>query len=74
MIFIIIDKIKTAILWIRWLPIVFFCPYVVEDGNRGCDINWYETKWSIRRGQDREQIKYRHRCDYDMCPRLRRKP
>ena len=58
MIFIIIDKINNAIRWIRWLPIVFFCPYVVEDIIRLCGINWYET----------------HRCDYDMCPMVRREP
>lgn len=74
MIFIIIDKIKDRILWIQWLTIVLFCPHVVEDGIMECDINWYETKWSIKRGQDREPIKHRHRCDYDMCPRVRREP
>ena len=73
MIFIIIKKIKDRILWIRWLTIVFFCPYVVEDPFRLCDINWYESKWSIRRGPDREPIKRRHRCDYDMCPKMKRR-
>ena len=76
MIFIIIDKIKNAIRWIRWLPIVLFCPYVVEDIIRLCDINWNETPWSIQRGPDREPIKLKHRnrCDYDICPMVRRKP
>lgn len=74
MIFIIIDKIKNAIRWIRWLPIVFFCPYVVEDIIRECDINWIETSWSIQSGPDRKPIKRRNRCDYDMCPMARRKP
>lgn len=58
MIFIIIDKIRNVIRWVRWLPILWFCPYVVEDRIRLCGINWYGT----------------HRCDYDMCPMVRREP
>ena len=72
MIFILIDNIKSVIRWLRWLPIVLFCPYVVEDRIRVCDINWHGTPWSIQRGPDREPIKHRHRCDYDMCPKMKR--
>lgn len=72
MIFIIIDRIKAQIQWLRWCTIMWFCPHVVDDMIRECDINWFETKWSIRRGQDREPIKRRHRCDYDMCPKMKR--
>lgn len=60
-------RIQNAVLWLRWLPTYFFCPYINAEHEwlRWCDLNLYEEEFMGHK-VIRKKI-----CNYRNCPRMR---
>ena len=65
-------RIQNAVMWIRWLPTYFFCPYINVEHEwsrnrplRLCDLNLYEEEFM------RHKVIRKGICNYRNCPRMR---